>query len=71
MHSLGQLRTFLPNLSCCVDDLLIEHLITVGEVRHFGAENDRILIHLDTDFALFGHKLNDSLAILRLLEDFV
>ena len=71
VHRLGELGTFLFNFSSRFDDLLVEDLIAVSEVVHARAKHHRILVHIDTDLALFSHQFNDRLAVLGFLEDFV
>ena len=71
VHCLGELRTFLFDLPCRLDDLLVKDLVAVCEVGHTGAENHGVLVHVDAHLTFFSHQFNDRLAVLGLLEDLV
>ena len=71
MHRLSKVRRLFLNLLSRLNDLLIEDLIAVRKVRHAGAEDHSVLIHVDPNAALLGYKLRDRLAVLCFLEDFV
>ena len=71
VHRFGQVRRLFLYLLRRLDDLLIEDLIAVRKVRHAGAEDHSVLIHVDPDATLLSYELWDRLAVLCLLEDFV
>ena len=71
VHRFGELGTFFFNLSGRFDDLLVKDLIAVCKVIHARAKDHRILVHIYTDLALFGHQFDDRLAIFGFLKDFV
>ena len=71
VHRLGKVRGLFLYLLSRLNDLLIEDLVAVGKVRHAGAEDHSVLIHVDPDATLLSNKLWDRLAVLCLLEDFV
>ena len=71
VHCFGELGTFFFNLSGRFDDLLVKDLIAVSEIVHACAEDHRILVHINTDLALFSHQFYDRLAIFSFLKDFV
>ena len=71
MHRLSKVSRLFLNLLSRLNDLLIEDLIAVRKVRHAGAEDHSVLIHVDPDATLLSYKLWDRLAVLCLLKDFV
>ena len=71
VHRLSQIGAFLFDFSSSFNDLLVKNLVAVRKVSHPGAENHGILIHVHSDLTFFGDELDDRLAILGALKDFV
>ena len=71
MHRFCQIGTLLLDLSSSFNDLLVKYLIAICKVSHSGAENHRILIHVNADLTFLCDKLLDRLAILGAFKDFI
>lgn len=71
MHRFGQIGAFILNLLSRINDLLMQDLVAISEVVHTRAEHHRVLVHVDIHATLRRHELNNGLAILRLLVNFV
>ena len=71
MHCFCEIGALLLYLQRRLYDLLMQHLVAVGEVIHPGAENHCVLVHVDAHVTLLGHQLDDRLSVLRLLEHLV